>query len=96
MQLTRMERGCSWMGFIFCVGICTAQLSFIPTGQPNDVVVAASSDVYVSTNVHSGVYRLNGSLVQQDILQFPSAVLRIALSFDQSKLIVCVSNGRVM
>ena len=41
------------------------------------------------------MYRLNGSLVQQEVLQFPSgiAVLRIALSSDQSKLIVCVSNG---
>ena len=41
------------------------------------------------------MYRLNSSLVQQEVLQFPSgiAVLRIALSSDQSKLIVCVSNG---
>ena len=41
------------------------------------------------------MYRLNGSLVQQEVLQFPSgiAVLRIALSSDQGKLIVCVSNG---
>ena len=41
------------------------------------------------------MYRLNGSLVQQEVLQFPSgiAVLRIALSSDQSKLIVWVSNG---
>ena len=97
MQLTRMEHGCSWLGFIFCVSICTAQLSFIPTGQPNDVVVAASSNVYVSTNVGGSgrVYRLNGSLVQQEVLQFPSGatVLRISLSSDQSKLIVCVSNG---
>ena len=73
------------------------QLSFNPTGQPNDVVVTSSSIVYVSTNVSGSgrVYRLNGSLVQQEVLQFPSgiAVLRIALSSDQSKLIVCVSNG---
>ena len=87
----------SWLGFIFCASICTAQLWFNPTGQPNDVVVTSSSNVYVSTNVSGSgrVYRLNGSLVQQEVLQFPSgiAVLRIALSFDQSKLIVCVSNG---
>ena len=95
----QMDHGCSssWWGFIFCVSICTAQLSFNPTGQPNDVVVTSSSNVYVSTNVSGSgrVYRLNGSLVQQEVLQFPSgiAVLRIALSSDQSKLIVCVSNG---
>ena len=95
----QMKHGCSWswLGFIFCVSICTAQLSFNPTGQPNDVVVTSSSYVYVSTNVSGSgrVYRLNGSLVQQEVLQFPSgiAVLRIALSSDQSKLIVCVSNG---
>ena len=41
------------------------------------------------------MYRLNGSLVQQEVLQFPNGttVLRIALSSDQSKLIVCLSNG---
>ena len=41
------------------------------------------------------MYRLNASLVQQEVLRFPSGttVLRIALSSDQSKLIVCVSNG---
>ena len=95
----QMDHGCSssWLGFIFCVSICTAQLSFNPTGQPNDVVVTSSSNVYVSTNVSGSgrVYRLNGSLVHQEVLQFPSgiAVLRIALSSDQSKLIVCVSNG---
>eukprot|EP00731_Ephydatia_muelleri_P021674 Em0014g265a len=94
-----MEHGCiwSWLGFIFCVSICTAQLPFNPTGQPNDVVVTTSSSIYVSTNVSGSgrVYRLNGSLVQQEVLQFPSgiAVLRIALSSDQSKLIVWVSNG---
>eukprot|EP00731_Ephydatia_muelleri_P021672 Em0014g263a len=94
-----MEHGCSWswLGFIFCVSICTAQLWFNPTGQPNDVVVTASSNVYVSTNVSGSgrVYRLNGSLVQQEVLQFPSGitVLRIALSSDQNKLIVWVSNG---
>eukprot|EP00731_Ephydatia_muelleri_P021571 Em0014g162a len=94
-----MEHGCSssWLGFIFYISICTAQLSFNPTGQPNDVVVTYSSNVYVSTNLSGSgrVYRLNGSLVQQEVLQFPSgiAVLRIALSSYQSKLIVCVSNG---
>ena len=97
MQLTRMEHGCSWLGFILCVSICTAQLSINSTGQPNDVVVTASSNVFVSSNVSGSgrVYRLNGSLVQQEVLQFPNGttVLRIALSSDQSKLIVCVSNG---
>ncbi|KAL5475138.1 hypothetical protein EMCRGX_G027197 [Ephydatia muelleri] len=94
-----MEHGCSWswLGFILCVSICTAQLPFIPTGQPNDAVVTTSSNVYVSTTVSGSgrVYRLNASLVQQEVLQFPSGttVLRIALSSDQSKLIVCVSNG---
>ena len=40
------------------------------------------------------VYRLNGSLVQQEMLQFPFGVsfLRISLSSDESRLIVCVSN----
>ena len=98
----QMDHGCSWswLGFIFCVSICTAQLSFNPTGQPNDVVVTSSSNVFVSSNVSGSgrVYRLNGSLVQQEVLQFPSgiAVLRIALSSDQGKLIVCVSDGSCM
>ena len=40
------------------------------------------------------MHRLNGSLVQQEVLQFPfeTFVLRIALSSDESRLIVCVSN----
>ena len=40
------------------------------------------------------VYRLNSSLVQQEVLQFPFGVsfLRISLSSDESRFIVCVSN----
>ena len=66
-------------------------------GQPNDLVVSSSSNVYVSTNNNGSglVYRLNGSLVQQEVLQFPFGVsiLRIVLSSDESRLIVCVSNN---
>ena len=50
----------------------------------------------MSTDVSGSgrVYRLNGSLVQQEVLQFPSgtSILRIVLSSDESRLIVCVSN----
>ena len=67
--------------------------------QPNDLVVSSSSNVYVSTNDNGSgrVYRLNGTLIQQEpqeVLQFPSCttILRIALSSDESRLIVCVSN----
>ena len=67
--------------------------------QPNDLVVSSSSNVYVSTNNNrSGrVYRLNGTLIQQEpqeVLQFPSSttILRMTLSSDESRLIVCVSN----
>ena len=81
---------------MFCVAVCTGQLPFSLPGQPNDVVVSSNSIVYVSTNVDGSgrVYRLNGSLVQHELLQFPSgtSVLRIALSSDESRLIVCVSN----
>ena len=81
---------------IFCVAICTGQLQFSLPGQPNDVVVSSTCNVYVSTNVSGSgrVYRLNGSLVQKEVLQFPSgtSVLRVALSSDESRLIVCVSN----
>ena len=70
----------------------------IHTGyQPHDIVVSSSSDVYVSTNYNGigQVHRLNGSLVQQEVLQFPfeTSVLRITLSSDESRLIVCVSNN---
>ena len=59
---------------IFCVAICTGQLQFSLPSQPNDVIVSSTSNVYVSTNVSGSgrVYRLNGSLVQQDVLQFPT------------------------
>ena len=90
---------CLFTGLIsgmFCVAICTGQLQFSLPGQPNEVVVSSTSNVYVSTNVSGSgrVYRLNGSLVQQEVLQFPSgtSVLRIALSSDESRLIVCVRN----
>ena len=92
-----MENSCSRLILIygiFCV--CTAQLQFRLPGQPNDVVVSSTSNVFASTV--NGVYRLNGSLglglVQQDAQQFPSGTtgLRIALSSDESRLIVCLSN----
>ena len=67
--------------------------------QPNDLVVSSSSDVYVSTNDNGSgrVYRLNGTLIQQEpqeVLRFPSCttILRMTLSSDESRLIVCVSN----
>ena len=67
--------------------------------QPNDLVVSSSSNVYVSTNDNGSgrVYRLNGTLIQQEpqeVLQFPSSttILRMTLSSDESRLIVCVSN----
>ena len=67
--------------------------------QPYDLVVSSSSDVYVSTNDNGSgqVYRLNGTLIQQDpqeVLRFPSGttILRMTLSSDESRLIVCVSN----
>ena len=75
---------------------CTSPLQFNLPGQSNDVAVSSISNVYASTNVSGSgrVYRLNGSLVQQEVLQFPSgtSVLRIALSSDESRLIVCVNN----
>ena len=89
-----MENSCSRLILIcgiFCV--CTAQLQFRLPGQPNDVVVSSTSNVFASTV--NGVYRLNGSLVQQDAQQFPNGTtgLRIALSSDESRLIVCLSNN---
>ena len=67
--------------------------------QPNDLVVSSSSNVYVSTNDNGSgrVYRLNRTLIQQEpqeVLQFPSCttILRMTLSSDESRLIVCVSN----
>ena len=93
--------GNSWTSLfcrIFCVTIIsTAQQQFSLPGQPNDVVVSSTSNVYVSTNFSGNgrVYRLNGTLVQQEVLQFPNGttVLRIALSSDESRLIVCLSNN---
>ena len=67
--------------------------------QPNDLVVSSSSNVYVSTNDNGSgrVYRLNGTLIQQEpqeVLQFPfgTTIIRMTLSSDESRLIVCVSN----
>ena len=91
-----MEKSCSQLILIYLC-VCTAQQQFSLPGQPNDVVVSSTSNVYVSTNVGGSgrVYRLKDSLVQQEVLQFSNGTtgLRIALSSDESRLIVCLSNN---
>ena len=89
-----MVTSCSRLILIYGIlCVCTAQLQFRLSGQPNDVVVSSTSNVFASTV--NGVYRLNASLVQQAILQFSNGTtgLRIALSSDESRLIVCLSNN---
>ena len=62
--------------------------------QATDLAVGSSGQVYVSdtVNARSVVYRLNSTLVQQELVTLPSGtyVVRLALSADESKLVVCV------
>ena len=76
---------------------CAAQVrQFNVPGQASDVVSSSSGQLFVSANVGQtgSLVRLNGSLDQQETLQYPSgtSVLRLALSSDESRLVTCVSN----
>ena len=64
--------------------------------QATDLAVGSSGQVYVSGTVNGGsvVYRLNSRLAQQESVSLPSgvSVVRLALSPEESRLVVCVSD----
>ena len=75
----------------------SAQLpTYNATGQVSDLFIASSGQLFVSVSANGTgvVYRLNGSLAPQELLQFPSgtSVLRLSLSSDESRLVACLSN----
>ena len=76
------------------VAVCEAQSPQF--NQATDLAVGSSGQVYVSDTVNgrSVVYRLNSRLAQQESVSLPSgvSVVRLALSPDESRLVVCVSN----
>ena len=65
--------------------------------QTTDIAVSSSGQVYVSDTVSGSgvVYRLNSSLVQRESVPLPSgvSVIRLDLSPDETRLVVCLSNG---
>ena len=83
---------CIRIGLLFAV--CEAQSPQF--NQATDLAVGSSGQVYVSDTVNgrSVVYRLNSRLAQQESVTLPSgvSVVRLALSPDESRLVVCVSN----
>ena len=76
------------------VAVCGAQSPQF--NQATDLAVGSNGQVYVSGTVNgrSVVYRLNSRLAQQESVTLPSgvSVVRLALSPDESRLVVCVSN----
>ena len=76
------------------VAVCGAQSPQF--NQATDLAVGSSGQVYVSGTVNgrSVVYRLNSRLAQQESVTLPSgiSVVRLALSPEESRLVVCVSN----
>ena len=76
---------------------CEAQIRQLSvSGQTSDIAVSSTGQLFVGANVGQtgSLTKLNGTLVQQEVLLFPSGttVLRIALSPDESRLVTCVSN----
>ena len=75
--------------------VCDAQSPQF--SQTTDIAVSSSGQVYVSDTVNGSgiVYRLNSSLVRQESVQLPSgvSVIRLGLSPDETRLVVCLSNG---
>ena len=76
--------------------LCGAQYLQSPINQATDLAVGSNGQVYVSDTVNgrSVVYRLNSRLAQQESVTLPSgvSVVRLALSPDESRLVVCVSD----
>ena len=73
--------------------LCDAQS---PTfTRATDVAVSSSGQVFVGDSGKGVLYRLDGSLVQQESVALPSggSILRLALTSDESKLVACLSNG---
>ena len=76
------------------VAVCGAQSPQF--NQATDLAVGSNGQVYVSGTVNGGsvVCRLNSRLTQQESVTLPSgvSVVRLALSPDESRLVVCVNN----
>ena len=73
--------------------LCDAQS---PTfTRATDVAVSSSGQVFVGDSGKGVLYRLDSSLVQQEIVAIPSggSILRLALTPDESRLVACLSNG---
>ena len=82
--------------YCLCVSNAQLQLTTLPA-QPKDIVISSRSSVFVGINIDGNgrIYRFNGTLAQQEVLQFSygTTVLALVLSPDESRLIVCLSNN---
>ena len=92
----------NWRAPSFCLYTCFVLSTVCDAQSPQfsqttDLAVSSSGQVYVSDTVSGSdvVYRLNSSLVQQESVQLPSgvSVIRLGLSPDETRLVVCLSNG---
>ena len=92
----------NWRAPSFCLYTCLVLSAVCDAQSPQfsqttDIAVRSSGQVYVSGTVSGSgvVYRLNSSLVQQESVPLPSgvSVIRLGLSPDETRLVVCLSNG---
>ena len=63
--------------------------------RATDVAVSSSGQVFVGDSGKGVLYRLDSSLVQQEIVALPSggSILRLALTPDGIKIVACLTNG---
>eukprot|EP00731_Ephydatia_muelleri_P016201 Em0009g625a len=85
------------VSLIYCLCVSNAQLQATLPAQPKDIVLSSRSSVFVGINIDGNgrIYRFDGTLAQQEVLQFSygTTVLALVLSPDESRLIVCLSNN---
>ena len=78
--------------YFFLVGgsLCAAQTDFPLPSQPSDMTVDSGGGVFLAAG--SQLFRLDRNLALQENVTFGSDVLKISLSSDESRLVVCLSD----
>ena len=70
--------------------LCAAQTDFPLPSQPSDMTVDSGGGVFLAAG--SQLFRLDSNLALQENVTLDSDVLKIALSNDESRLVVCLSD----
>ena len=78
--------------YFFLVGgsLCAAQTDFPLPSQPSDMTVDSGGGVFLAAG--NQLFRLDKNLPLQENVSLGSDILKIALSSDESRLVVCLSD----